>query len=164
MVLLRKLTMEDADTTFAYSSDFENTYYMLNSPFLTIEETKHFLAKCIAEYDCQEPRYLSFAVTYNEIHVGEVFALIAEKEADIGWIIDKRYWGKGISTLAAKALIEYLRDCLKIEYLVSYCDARNIPSKRVMEKLGMTFVGGNGIRKYDKNVLPGEELKYEMYL
>ena len=55
MVLLRKLTMEDADTTFAYSSDFENTYYMLNSPFLTIEETKHFLAKCIAEYDCQEP-------------------------------------------------------------------------------------------------------------
>ena len=69
-----------------------------------------------------------------------------------------------ISTLAAKALIEYLRDYLKIEYLVSYCDARNIPSKRVMEKLGMTFVGGKGIRKYDKNVLPGEELKYEMYL
>lgn len=164
MVLLRKLTMEDVDTTFAYSSDFENTYYMLNSPFLTIEETKHFLAKCIAEYDCQEPRYLSFAVTYNEIHVGEVFASISEKEADIGWIIDKRYWGNGISTLAAKALIEYLRDYLKIEYLVAYCDVRNIPSKRVMEKLGMTFAGTNGIRKYDKDVLPGEELKYEMRL
>ena len=44
-----------------------------------IEETNHFLAKCIAEYDCQEPRYLSFAVTYNEIHVGEVFASISEK-------------------------------------------------------------------------------------
>lgn len=89
MVLLRKLTMEDADTTFAYSSDFENTYYMLNSPFLTIEETKRFLAKCIAEYDCQEPRYLSFAVTYNEIHVGEVFASIAEKEADASLIYPK---------------------------------------------------------------------------
>lgn len=164
MVSIRRLTMEDADTTFEYSTDFENTYYMLNSPFLTIEETNHFLAKCIAEYDCEHPKYLSFAVIYNEIHVGEVFASISGKEADIGWIINKRYWGKGISTCAAKELIEYLRDFFQIEYLVSYCDARNISSKRVMEKLGMIFVGTNGIRKYDKDVLPGEELKYEMYL
>lgn len=53
MVLLRKLTMEDADTTFAYSSDFENTYYMLNSPFLTIEETKHLLTEMNVGYHYQ---------------------------------------------------------------------------------------------------------------
>ena len=91
----------------------------MKTPFLTIEETNNFLAKCIAEYDCECPKYLSFAVTYNETHVGEVFASISGKEADIGWIIDKRYWGKGISTCAAKALIEYLRDFYQIKYLGS---------------------------------------------
>ena len=33
-----------------------------------------------------------------------------------------------------------------------------------MEKIGMKFVGTNGVRNYEKEVLPGEELKYEMYL
>jgi len=164
MVSIRKFMIEDVKTTFAYSSDVENTYYMLNSPFATVDETKQFILKCINEYDCENPRYLSFAVTYDGIHVGEVFASISGKEVDIGWIIDKHYWGKGIATSAAKLLLEYLKNELQIDHVIAYCDARNIPSKRVMEKLGMTFVGINGVRSYDKEVSQGEELKYEMYM
>ena len=33
-----------------------------------------------------------------------------------------------------------------------------------MEKLGMQFVGENGVRYYDKEVSPGKELKFEMNL
>ena len=164
MISIRKLTIEDVITTFAYSSNHENTYYMLNSPFLTIDETKEFVSKCIAEYESKNPRFLSFAVVYNDVHVGEVFASISKKEADIGWIIDKRYWGKGIATCGAKLFIEYLKNEHGIEHLISCCDARNMPSRRIMEKLGMKFVGENGIRYYDKEVSPNEELKFEMHL
>lgn len=164
MVSIRKLTMEDVNTMYSYSSTNENTYYMLMSPFLTIDETQEFLSKCIAEYESEHPRYLSFAVVYNEVHVGEVFASISGKEADIGWIIDKRYWGKGIATSGAKTFIEYLKNEYGIDHFVAYCDARNIASKMVMEKLGMQFAGINGVRNYDKDVSSGDELKFEMYL
>lgn len=164
MISIRKLTMGDVNTMFSYSSTDENTHYMLTSPFLTIDDTQEFLSKCIAEYESEHPRYLSFAVVYNSVHVGEVFASISEKEADIGWIIDKDYWGKGIATSGAKMFIEYLKREYGVDYFVAYCDARNIASKRVMEKIGMRYAGINGIRNYDKEVSPGKELKFEMNL
>jgi ribosomal-protein-alanine N-acetyltransferase len=164
MISIRKLTIKDVSTTFAYSSDLENTYYMLNSPLSTIEEAKQFIDRCIDEYSNHHPKYLSFAVVYGQLHVGEVFATIDGSEAIIGWIIDKHYWGKGIATHAARLLIEHLKSEFQINYLISYCDARNFPSQRVMEKIGMTFVGTNGLRNYNKDVSPCEELKYEMHL
>ncbi len=162
MVSIRKLTLEDVETTFTYSSDFENTHYMLMVPFRTREETEAFITKCIEAYESEKPEYLSFAVTWNNLHVGEVFAYLSEKEADIGWLIDKRYWGKGIATRAAKLLVEYLKDELQVESIVAYCDIRNTPSRRVMEHLGMKYAGSNGIRKYDKDVSEAEEIKYEL--
>lgn len=164
MISIRKLTMEDSVTTFAYSSDAENVFYMLNSPFLTLEETVKFLAKCIAEYKKEKPKYLSYAVIYEGVHVGEVFASIDGNVADIGWLIDKHYWGKGIATCGASLLVEHLKKELGILHFVAYCDARNIQSKRIMEKIGMQFAGVNGIRNYDKDVSPGEELKYQLCL
>ncbi len=160
MISIRKLTLNDVETTFAYSSDFENTYYMLNEPFASLEETRLFVCKCIEEYDCENPQYLSFAVVWDKLHIGEVFASISEKKADIGWIIDKRYWGKGFATQAASLLVEYLKNSLQIEEVVAYCDARNLASQKVMEHIGMKYSGTNGIRKYSKNVSEGEELKY----
>lgn len=164
MVAIRKLTLVDVNTAYEYSSDFENTYYMLSSPFRDIEETEGFIRKCIERYACAEPDYLSFAVTYGGVHVGEVFAFLSDGEADIGWVINKRYWRKGISTEAAKLLVKHLNENLNIRHFVAYCDGRNIPSRRVMEKIGMTFAGVNGIRTYDKEVTPYEELKYELQL
>lgn len=162
MITIRKFTMEDAETTFAYASDFENTHYMLMVPFANLQETKAFLAKCEEEYDSQQPEHLSFAVLLNGLHIGEVFAYLSEKEADIGWLIHKHYWGKGYATQAAKLLIEYLRNDLQVEEIVAYCDSRNIPSRKVMEHIGMKYVGSNGIRTYEKDVSEWEEVKYAL--
>lgn len=160
MVLIRKFTLDDAESTFVYSSDFENTHYMLMVPHKSIEETREFLVKCIQEYEKECPEYLSFAVTLDGQHIGEVFAYLSEKEADIGWLIDKRYWGKGYASAAAKMLIEYIKTDLHRTDIVAYCDARNIPSQKVMQKIGMEFAGSNGIRTYEKDVEDWEEVKY----
>ena len=160
MVLIRKFTLDDAESTFVYSSDFENTHYMLMVPHKSIEETRAFLVKCIQEYEKEYPKYLSFAVTLDGQHIGEVFAYLSEKEADIGWLIDKRYWGNGYASAAAKMLIEYIKTDLHRTDIVAYCDARNIPSQKVMQKIGMEFAGSNGIRTYEKDVEDWEEVKY----
>ena len=160
MITIRKFTLGDVVSTFAYSSDFENTHLMLMVPHKTIEETRAFLVKCIAEYELVNPEYLSFAVCLDGLHIGEVFAYLSEKEADIGWLIDKRYWGNGYATEAAKLLVEYIRTELKRADIVAYCDARNLASQKVMQNIGMKFVGSNGIRTYEKDVEAWEEVKY----
>ena len=162
MITIRKFTLDDAATTFAYSSDFGNTHLMLMVPHKTIEETRAFLAKGIAEYEKENPEYLSFVVCLDGVHIGEVFTYLSEKEADIGWLIDKRYWGNGYATEAAKLLVEYIKTELHRTDIVAYCDARNIASQKVMKKIGMEFVGSNGIRTYEKDVEAWEEVKYQL--
>ena len=164
MISIRRLTIDDVDTVFEYSSDFENTYYMLTPPDASKDETSAFVKKCIAEYDRPCPRYLSFAVTLDGIHIGEVFAEVKGEEADIGWVINKKYWGHGYATKAAFLLVKYLRERFGVTELVAFCDARNVASQKVMRHLGMTLVGTNGIRKYDKDVTCGEELKFSVKL
>ena len=164
MITIRKFTLDDVASTFAYSSDFENTHLMLMVPNKTIEETRNFLAKCIAEYEKENLEYLSFAVCLDGVHIGEVFAYLSEKEVDIGWLIDKRYWGNGYATEAAKLLVEYIRTELHRTDIVAYCDARNIASQKVMKKIGMEFAGSNGIRTYEKDVEAWEEVKYSFGL
>lgn len=162
MITIRKFTLDDVTTTFAYSSDFENTHLMLMVPQKTIEETRDFLEKCIAEYDKENPEYLSFAVCLDGLHIGEVFVCLSVKEADIGWLIHKRYWGNGYATEAAKQLVEYIRTELKRSDIVAYCDERNIASQKVMRNIGMEFAGSNGIRTYEKDVEDWEEVKYQL--
>lgn len=162
MITIRKFTLDDVETTFTYSSDFENTHLMLMVPQKTIEETRDFLEKCIAEYDKENPEYLSFAVCLNDVHIGEVFAYLSEKEADIGWLINKQYWGNGYATEAAKLLVEYIHTELHRTDIVAYCDARNIASQKVMKNIGMEFAGSNGIRAYEKDVEDWEEVKYQL--
>lgn len=162
MITIRKFTLDDVASTFAYSSDFENTHYMLMVPNKTIEETREFLVKCIAEYEKENPEYLSFAVVLDNQHIGEVFAYLSEKEADIGWLINKRYWGNGYATEAAKLLVEYIKKELHRTDIVAYCDARNIASQKVMKNIGMEFAGSNGIRTYEKAVEAWEEVKYQL--
>ena len=162
MILIRKFTLDDVASTFAYSSDFENTHYMLMVPHKSIEETRGFLKERIEAYEKENPEVLYFAVLLDGLHIGEVFAYLSEKEADIGWLIDKRYWGNGYATEAAKLLVEYIKTELKRTDIVAYCDARNMASQKVMKNIGMEFVGSNGIRTYEKDVENWEEIKYRL--
>ena len=164
MLSIRRLTMNDVDTVFEYSSDLENTYYMLTPPDKSKDETEAFVKKCVEEYDRARPRYLSFAVTLDGVHIGEVFAEVKGTEADIGWVINKKYWGHGYATQASRLLVEYLKRHLGVTELVAFCDARNIASQKVMEHLGMTPAGTNGIRKYNKEVSSGVELRFSAKL
>lgn len=164
-ITIRKFNLNDAETTFEYSGDFENTYYMLRNIDKSINETKEYIAKCISEYEAERPSYYSFAVECDGAHIGEVFAYLENDTADIGWLINKKYWGRSCATKAALLWLDYLKDNLGIHHIVSYCDERNVPSRRVMEHIGLEYICENGDRVYDKDIGHAVELKYakELY-
>lgn len=165
MVSIRTLRPDEAQRVFSYASDPENTRYMLELPFSSLREAEDFIARSIAAYGASPPGQFAFAVLCDGVHAGLVFAsLSGDAGADIGWIIDRAFWGRGLAPRGAKLLTELLRTEYGIRQVCAYCDGRNLPSRRVAEKLGMRFAGENGMRHYRKAVTPGTELKYELQL
>ena len=59
---------------------------------------------------------------------------------EIGYVLNKDYWGKGLMPEAVKAVIGYCFDSLGCDYLLCSCSSENIQSARVMEKAGFRFV------------------------
>jgi RimJ/RimL family protein N-acetyltransferase len=61
---------------------------------------------------------------------------------EIGWRLSADHWGMGLATEGARAIVRSAFDDLKIEKLVSFTVPENVRSRRVMEKLGMTYNPG----------------------
>ena len=57
--------------------------------------------------------------------------------AEIGYSLNRHYWGNGYATEAAQALLECAFRAMNAHRVRAICDIRNTGSWRVMEKLGM---------------------------
>ena len=59
---------------------------------------------------------------------------------EIGWHLAEPYWGQGLATESAGALLGYGFDDLQLETIWAIAYAQNKPSLAVMERLGMRYV------------------------
>lgn len=57
---------------------------------------------------------------------------------EILWRLAAEYWGRGLATEGARAVVEHAFGELGMSELVSFTVPANVRSRRVMEKLGMT--------------------------
>jgi RimJ/RimL family protein N-acetyltransferase len=57
---------------------------------------------------------------------------------EIGWRFARHAWGNGYATEAARAVLSYAFDELELPEVVSFTTVDNTPSRRVMERIGMT--------------------------
>lgn len=57
---------------------------------------------------------------------------------EIGWRLARQAWGSGYATEAARAVVAHAFEVLALDDLVSLTVPANEPSRRVMERIGMT--------------------------
>lgn len=138
-LVLRPVEIADLESAHAYASDLENTKYMMFLPYASFEETRAAIEKAIDEWKKPEPDFWEFAVVFDGVHIGgmTLYFVGDRTEVELGWVLDKRYWRRGLVTEAAQALAEYARDKLGAKRVFACCDEENAASRRVMEKLGM---------------------------
>ena len=58
---------------------------------------------------------------------------------EVGWRLDADYWGQGLATEGARAAVQYGFEVLGLEEIVSFTVPAKMRSRRVMEKLGMSY-------------------------
>lgn len=56
---------------------------------------------------------------------------------EIGWRLARPYWGQGLATEGAKAVLAYGFNHWKLEEIVSFTTMNNQRSRRVMKKIGL---------------------------
>ena len=60
-------------------------------------------------------------------------------ETEVGYLLDKPFWGKGYATEAARASLQFGFDHFAFSQLIALVHPENIASRRVLEKCGMTY-------------------------
>jgi len=72
--------------------------------------------------------------------IGEVMLLWLSREhqqGEVGFVFHPGYHGKGFATEAAEVMLRLGFANLGLHRIIGRCDARNLPSARVLERLGM---------------------------
>ncbi|HPH21351.1 MAG TPA: GNAT family N-acetyltransferase [Haliscomenobacter sp.] len=62
------------------------------------------------------------------------------EDADLGYAVLPAYEGQGYVTEAAKAVLHYIFDILKIKRVLAITNVDNVASIRVLEKIGFQFL------------------------
>ncbi|WP_226994369.1 GNAT family N-acetyltransferase [Myxococcus hansupus] len=139
-ILLRELTLADAESLYRLNADPEVIRYTGDAAFADVEAAKEFLKS----YDHYEKYgFGRWAVIRKED--GEFLGWCGIKytpevdEYDVGFRFFKKCWGGGYATEAAKVSLDYGLNELRIKTLVGRTMKANTASVRVLEKLGMTY-------------------------
>ncbi len=161
-LLLRPLGLDDLNTAHEYAGDEENTRYMMRLPNATIAETAEFLTRVSEEWARALPMFYEFAIVTEGVHIGAISVYLDDKRetGELGWILNKKYQGRGFATEAALAVKDFARDVLRVKKLVAQCDGENAPSYRLMRRIGLKLESADGTRFYAKRNETASELTY----
>ena len=80
----------------------------------------------------------------------------------VGWYIDPKHQGKGYATEAAQAMIDYLFNEVEINGIVEEVTKTNVPSWKIMEKLGFERTNKTTIINYTFLDEPVEGYIYQL--
>jgi len=143
-LLLRKLTMEDLEDIFAYGSDEEVSKYVTWDTHRTIADSKSFLDFAFSRYHDRKVAPWGIVYKKNQRLIGTidyVWWKPVHHTAEIGYVLSRDYWGKGLMPEAAKEIIKYGFKEMDLVRIQAKCFVENGPSSRVMAKIGMSYEG-----------------------
>lgn len=155
------------ESTDAYARDKENTKYMMFLPNESKEETLSFLENAEKEWQKEKPMVYEYAILLGDVHIGAVsFDFLNEErtEVEMGWIVNKRYWGHGYAFQAAKIMVDFCIGELGVKKFIAHCDTENVGSYRTMEKLGMKRISVSDGRKNRGSEELRQEYRYELII
>ena len=140
--MLREFGEDDWETVLAYQSD---SRYLRYYPWTERDEAsvRAFVGGFIAQQDDEPRRVFQLAIvlrTQGERLIGNCGLRVnnpRQLEGNIGYELDPDYWGRGYATEAARAILAFGFEQLRLHRIWAECTAENIASAHVLQKLGM---------------------------
>ena len=137
-LILRKFTDRDINALFLILKDEEVNTFLPWFPLKNMEEAKSFFEEQYASKYAQ-PQGYAYAICLKEDNfpIGYINVSMGDSH-DLGYGLRKEFWHKGITSEAAKAIVEQVKKD-GIPYLTATHDRNNLRSGLVMQRVGMKY-------------------------
>jgi RimJ/RimL family protein N-acetyltransferase len=143
-LLLRPLEMSDSGAYLDIFSDARTLQYWSKEPVSGLEEAESLIQQDIEWSASSNCICLGVALSDSNLLIGKItlFQLNEQnRRAEIGYILDRRQWGKGYMTEALAWLLDHAFDVLKLHRLEADTDPDNLPSLALLENFGFSREG-----------------------
>lgn len=140
--LLRPLTENDA-ASIAHHANNRNVWRNLRNAFpqpYSKQDALEFIGRIN-----EQPGPPVLAIEVDGLVVGTVGVRLKEDietgSAEVGYWLGEEYWGRGITSEAVKAIVDYALSTYELHRLDAWVYAWNPASARVLEKCGFQLEG-----------------------
>lgn len=144
-LILRQLTLDDAEAAFEWTGDARVARYMIYSTHESIETTKEWLRSIKPS----ENVFGFVRKSDNKLIGSGGIRLLEDGFWEFGYNFRFDCWGMGYATEASKAMIDHVRSKFGDVPLRAECAAENTASAHVIEKCGLVFKGFGEYTSYD---------------
>ncbi len=142
--IVRRFRPEDAEELSKILSDPEVMQYI--EPPFSLKKTRDFISE---NGLCEVPLVWALESTQTHHLMGHIiFHAYDPSHYEIGWVLDRRYWNRGIASEVTKALIQYAKE-QKIPALIIECASGQDVTKHIAEKSGFTLIRRGEIYTYE---------------
>lgn len=156
-LLLRDLHPQDAPALLTIFSDPQTVEYTEWEPFQTLADAD-WLVNWARNAAQQQPRTVFvWGICSRDVEDTDLLGIAtltigdpSLRQADIGYILNRSIWGRGIATEAIHAVIETGFKQLHLHRITAGCSPVNGASVRVLEKVGMRREGCLIQNKWEK--------------
>jgi RimJ/RimL family protein N-acetyltransferase len=141
-LVLRKTVAADTPLIYeAYARDPEVTRYVTWRPYRAVADGEESAAHRLAAWE--SGKYFSWVIIVKD--GGELAGMISARpegwRVELGYVLGRGWWGRGLMTEAARAIVDYALGEPEVWRVWAVCDAENLASARVLEKAGMRREG-----------------------
>lgn len=135
---IRKFELNDVQAVLEYTADNQVMKYIPEGVF-TEEDAVKFIDANMSD------KAEKFAVVLKDENtlIGHIVfhKYFGQHTYEIGWVFNPRFQNKGYGSEAAKSVLKYGFEELKLHRIIATCQPENKASYRVMEKIGMRREG-----------------------
>jgi RimJ/RimL family protein N-acetyltransferase len=143
-VRLRHLEESDTDSLFEIFSNAEAMRFWSWQPFKERAEAEKLLAEIHDDFRQKSLFQWGIALKTDDTVIGTttLFRLDDKsRRAEIGYILNSRFWGSGYANEALTALLDYAFEQMKLHRIEADIEPRNAGSIKTVERLGFRREG-----------------------
>lgn len=160
-LILRQWQPSDTEPCIEMNADAETMRYFPS--VLSAESTREHLARWAAQIDSADWGLFAVEEKASGLFVGTV-GLVPTRDhmpfepcVEIGWRLRREFWNQGFATEAAAEVLRFAYSELGFSRVISITAKINVPSQRVMQKIGLVDSGRDFMH-------PSIELTHELAL
>ena len=136
---LRPLAEKDVDAIYAMRSDADVMRFIREPQDRS--ESANWIDLVSSRWTSEKMGFCAMIEKSSEKFVGwcGLWQLKETGETEVGYAVAKEFWGKSYAAEAAKEFLTYAFEKLLCDKIVAVAQPANAASRRVMEKLGMSY-------------------------